>query len=94
MSFRIEAPTVAALWLKVLNMVTKYGRVKSTRYATTNELKEILNLNAVVTDEDPENEYFPEYLPFTTNELKSLLPRMANCSTYPRNGLQLWRADA
>ncbi len=82
-SFRIEAPTVAALWLKVLNMVTKYGRVKSTRYATTNELKEILNLNAVVTDEDPENEYFPEYLPFTTNELKAYYPEWLTARRIP-----------
>ncbi len=82
-SFRIEAPTVAALWLKVLNMVTKYGRVKSTRYATTNELKELLNLNAVLTDEDPENEYFPEYLPFTTQELKAYYPEWLTARRIP-----------
>lgn len=82
-SFRIESPKVASLWLKVLNMVTKYGRVKSTRYATTNELKELLNLNAVVFDEDPENEYFPEYLPFTTNELKAYYPEWLTARRIP-----------
>src|SRR3990172_25703 len=82
-SFRIESPKVASLWLKVLNMVTKYGRVKSTRYATTNELKELLNLNAVVTDEDPENEYFPEYLPFTTTELKAYYPEWLTARRIP-----------
>ncbi|MDP2671136.1 MAG: thymidylate synthase [bacterium] len=82
-SYRIEAPTVAQLWLKVLNMVTKYGRVKSTRYATTNELKELLNLNAVVTEEDPLNEYFPEYLPFTMQELKAYYPEWLTARRIP-----------
>jgi thymidylate synthase len=72
--FRIQAPTVAQTWLKVLNMVTKYGRVKSTRYASTNELKEILNLTAVVTQENPDDEYFPEYIPFTRAELMQYYP--------------------
>jgi thymidylate synthase len=82
-SYRIESPKVASLWLKVLNMVTKYGRVKSTRYATTNELKELLNLNAVVTEEDPENEYFPEYLPFTMQELKAYYPEWLTARRIP-----------
>ena len=82
-SYRIEAPKVAILWLKVLNMVSKYGRVKSTRYATTNELKEILNLNAIVTEEDPENEYFPEYLPFSRNELKAYYPEWLTARRIP-----------
>jgi len=82
-SFRIESTQVARLWLKVLNMVTKYGRVKSTRYATTNELKELLNLNAIVTEEDPENEYFPEYLPFTIQELKAYYPEWLTARRIP-----------
>lgn len=82
-SFRIEGATVAQTWLKVLNMVSKYGRVKSTRYASTNELREILNLNAIVTDEDPENEYFPEYLPFTTTELKAYYPEWMTARRIP-----------
>ncbi len=82
-SFRVEAATVAQTWLKVLNKITKYGRVKSTRYATTNELKELLNLNAVVTDEDPENEYFPEYLAFTPQELKAYYPEWLTARRIP-----------
>lgn len=82
-SFRIESSKVASLWLKVLNMVTKYGRVKTTRYATTNELKELLNLNAVVTEEDPENEYFPDYLPFTKQELKAYYPEWLTARRIP-----------
>jgi thymidylate synthase len=69
--FRVAGKTVAQTWLRLLNEIYKYGRPKHTRYSQNNELKEILNLTAVVTDEDPEQEYFPAYLPFTIPELKS-----------------------
>lgn len=81
--FRISAPTVAQTWLKVLNTVTKYGRIKSTRYASTNELKEVLNLVAVVTEENPDDEYFPEYLPFTRNELNQYYPEWMTSRKIP-----------
>jgi thymidylate synthase len=81
--FKISSPTVAQTWLKVLNMVTKYGRIKSTRYASTNELKEILNLTAVVTGENPEEEYFPEYMPFTRNELNQYYPEWMTSRKIP-----------
>lgn len=61
--FRVSSPTVAQTWLKLLNEIYKYGRPKHTRYSQNNELKEILNLTAVVTDENPDEEYFPEYMP-------------------------------
>ena len=69
--YRVTGPKVAKTWLKLLNEIYKYGRAKHTRYSTDNEIKEILNLTAVVTDEDPDDEYFPEYLPFTLGELKA-----------------------
>ena len=69
--FRVSAPKVAQTWLKLLAEIYKYGRPKHTRYSQDNELKEILNLTAVVTQEDPEKEYFPDYLPFTLTELKA-----------------------
>jgi len=69
--FNVRGKTVANTWLKLLNEIYKYGRPKFTRYSQDNEIKEILNLTAVVTDENPDNEYFPEYLPFSMPELKA-----------------------
>src|SRR5260221_408666 len=69
--FRVSGPTVAKTWLKLLNEISKYGRAKHTRYSKDNSLKEILNLTAVITDEDPTNIYFPEYLPFVRVELEA-----------------------
>lgn len=67
--FSVRAPTVAQTWLKIINLINEYGRTEKTRYASNNELKEILNLTAVVTNEDNNNVYFPHYLPFSKAEL-------------------------
>lgn len=69
--YYVRGKTVAQTWLKLLNEIYKYGRAKHTRYAHDNELKEILNLTAVVSEEDPEEVYFPEYLPFERGELEA-----------------------
>lgn len=69
--FRVSSPKVAKTWLKLLNEIQKYGRPKHTRYSKDNSLKEILNLTAVITNENPDDIYFPEYLPFTRVELEA-----------------------
>ncbi len=69
--YYVRGKTVAQTWLKLLNEIYKYGRPKHTRYSKDNELKEILNLTAVVTDEDPGQVYFPKYLPFERSELEA-----------------------
>ncbi len=74
--FRVESDKVAKTWLKILNLISRYGRVEKTRYASNNELKEILNLTAVITDENPDEEYFPHYLPFSLQELKAYYPEL------------------
>lgn len=81
--FRVEAKTVAQTWLKLLNEIYQYGRYKHTRYTQQNELKEILNLVAVVREEDPEKIYFPQYLPFSKDELKAYYPEMLSSREIP-----------
>lgn len=69
--FYVHGKTVAQTWLKLLNEIYKYGRPKHTRYSKNNELKEILNLTAVIEEEDPTSVYFPQYLPFERGELEA-----------------------
>jgi len=69
--FRVEGQKVAQTWLKILNLIDKYGLVKHSRYSQKNQIREVLNLTAVVTDEDPNQVYFPDYLPFSLTELKA-----------------------
>jgi len=81
--FRVSNTTVAQTWLKVLNTIIRYGRNKKTRYTQTNELKEVLNLMAVITDDDPDNFYFPHYLPFTKKEMESYYPQVLTAKKFP-----------
>lgn len=69
--FQVSSPKVAKTWLKLLNEIYKYGLAKHTRYSKDNEIREILNLTAIVTDEDPDDIYFPSYLPFSETELRA-----------------------
>jgi thymidylate synthase len=81
--FRVSSPKVAKTWLKLLNEINKYGRPKHTRYSKDNSLKEILNLTAVVTDENPDDVYFPDYLPFTRVELDAYYAEMLTARQIP-----------
>lgn len=81
--FRVSGKSVAATWLKVLNNIIKYGRTKKTRYTQTNELKELLNLMAVVTEEDPDNIYFPKFFPFTKRDLEKYYPQVLSNKKIP-----------
>lgn len=81
--FRVQGKTVAQTWLKVLNNIMRFGRAKKTRYTQTNELKELLNLNAVITDENPDKIYFPHYLPFGKQELESYYPQVLTAKKIP-----------
>lgn len=81
--FRVSGPKVAKTWLKLLNEISKYGRPKHTRYSKDNSLKEILNLTAVITDENPEDIYFPEYLPFARVELEAYYAEMMTARQIP-----------
>lgn len=81
--FRVSNKTVAATWLKVLNSIIRYGRNKKTRYTQTNELKELLNLVAVITNEDPDDFYFPSYLPFTKKDLDTYIPQVLTARQIP-----------
>ncbi len=81
--FRVGSPKVAKTWLKLLNEISKYGRPKHTRYSKDNSLKEILNLTAVITDENPDDLYFPEYLPFARFELEAYYAEMMTARQIP-----------
>lgn len=81
--FRVSNKTIAQTWLKVLNTIMRYGRNKKTRYTQTNELKEVLNLMAVITSEDPENFYLPHYLPFLQKDLDTYYPQVLSAKKIP-----------
>lgn len=81
--FRIHGQTAAQTWLKILSNIMRYGRNKTTRYTQENELKELLNVMAVVESEDPENPYLPHYFPFTKKDLDVYYPQVLSAKRIP-----------
>lgn len=74
--FRVHGQTTAQTWLKILQNIMRYGRNKTTRYTQENELKELLNVMAVVYNEDPDKPYLPHYFPFTEKDLTTYYPQV------------------
>lgn len=72
--FKITGKTVGEAWLDILDHVMKFGVRKKTEYG--NEMKEIINLMTVITDEDPQKPAFADYFNFTTEELEEYIPKM------------------
>lgn len=81
--FRIHGQKAAQTWLKILQNIMRYGRNKSTRYTQENELKELLNVMAVVYDEDPEKPYLPHYFPFSEKDLQTYYPQVLSAKQIP-----------
>jgi len=80
---RIHGQTTAQTWLKILQNIMRYGRNKTTRYTQENELKELLNVMAVVYDEDPDKPHLPHYFPFTQKDLDSYYPQVLSAKQIP-----------
>lgn len=80
---RVHGETTAQTWLKVLNNIMRYGRNKKTRYTKENDLKELLNIIAVVYNEDIDDPYFPEFFPFAKKDLKTYYPQVVSSKKIP-----------
>lgn len=81
--FRLHGDRAAQTWLKILQNIMRYGRNKQTRYTQENELKELLNVMAVVYKEDSENPYLPHYFPFSKTELLQYYPQVLSAKQIP-----------
>lgn len=80
---RIHGPNTAQTWLKILQNIMRYGRVKATRYTQENELKELLNVMAVVYNENPDKPYLAHYFPFTEKDLLVYYPQVLSAKQIP-----------
>lgn len=71
--FKIRGKKVAEVWLKALKTILTFGEVKET---DAMKMKEVLNLAAVIEDEDADNFFIPEYLGFDKAKVESYLPQI------------------
>ena len=83
MGFRLHGNTAALTWLRILNSIMRYGRNKTTRYTQENELKELLNVMAVVTEENPDKPHLPHFFPFTEKDLAVYYPQVLSPKQIP-----------
>lgn len=72
--FKIRFPFVASAWPWILKYVMRFGVEKATDYGVKE--KEILNLVAVITDENPENLKFVDYFNFTQQDFEAYAPQI------------------
>jgi len=64
---RLEDKKIADLWLKILDRIIKYGREKKSQYGEMQ--RELVGLVSVISGEDPNDPYLPEWVTFTKQEL-------------------------
>lgn len=74
---KIRRGTIAEAYLSILKHVSMFGLESEPviNYVsdTSNKLKEILNLTAVITEEDPDKWNIPEYMPFNQGDLDNYI---------------------
>src|SRR3989344_7069 len=69
--FLIRGNKIGEIWLKILNEVYNYGKITKMKTTDSTQVRECINLMAVVEDEDPDNPKMESYFRFDENYLKS-----------------------
>lgn len=70
--FKVSRAKAAECWLELLKIILRFGEIRQSFHG--NKLKEVFNLAAVVTEEDPANFYLPEWLPISKQDVENYLP--------------------
>lgn len=78
--FKVRGRSVAETWLKVLKTVLRFGDIKLT---DAMKMKEAVNLAAVVTDEDADNFFLPDWLGLDKEKVASYLPQIVSGEKIP-----------
>ncbi len=71
---RLEDKKISDLWLKVLDRILKFGVNKMSQYSEMQ--REIVNLTTIISDEDPDDPFLPDFLYFNEKDLKEYYPQL------------------
>jgi len=77
----VRGPTVAEVWLRAVAAVMRFGQEDATPYASRQ--KEILDLVAIVEDEDPDNPALPAWLPIRQDHLSAYMEQFLTPHHFP-----------
>jgi len=80
----VRGQTVAETWIQLLQVIWSFGRVSQTHYDSRQ--KEILDLVSIVSSEDPDNLFVPDYLPCTAEQLERYFPTVLTAEMPSGNG--------
>ncbi len=70
--FIIREKYVGDAWLKILNLIMKFGETKKSQYDISQ--REIMDLVTIIEEEDTDNPKWREFYDFTEDDLKEYLP--------------------
>lgn len=73
--FKVSGRTAAETWLKVLRTVLRFGDIKLT---DAMKMKEACNLAAVITDEDADNFFIPDWTGLDKDKVSKYLPQIVS----------------
>jgi len=79
--FRVENGKVGDAWIKILNIIMKFGHVKKSQHSS--DQREVVNLISVITDEDVDDIDWKPYFLFTKEELGNYLPQVLTKNPIP-----------
>lgn len=79
--FKVRAKTVGMAWLTVLDNIIKFGYINKSHHSKLQ--MELLNVVAVITDEDPENIKWCDFFNFTRKELDDYYPQVLTPNKIP-----------
>src|SRR3989344_524520 len=72
--FIIRDSKVADAWLRIVRHVMRFGNIKKTQQSS--DMRELVNLVAIIDGENPSDPYTPEFLPFGTTEIENYYPQV------------------
>lgn len=70
--FKIRQKHIGEAWLEILKKIMKFGTIRESFHG--NNCRELFNIAAVITNEDPNNFKIFPYFPITKKDIKKYLP--------------------
>lgn len=80
-TYTFRGKTVAQVWPKILHSIMRFGEEKMTHYST--KQKELWNVVAVITDEDPSDIEWAPYFNFTREHFEGYKPQVMTAEPVP-----------
>lgn len=73
-TFKIMEKTIGLAWLQILENIMRFGETKKASYG--GDQKELININTVITEENPFEPKWEGFFQFTKEELTDYIPQV------------------